>query len=99
MPSTPEMPSTPLPQLRFTLTDIVTLLPINRLPNPYFAERDQRVRARCFQNARISVFAIRSTLRRTGYKYYVALRKPPVNEKNRQLRFIFALENVNWTDD
>ena len=35
-------------------------------------------------------FAIRSTLRRHGYKRYVALRKPPLSDKNKALRLEFA---------
>ena len=37
-------------------------------------------------------------LQRTRYKRYVALRKPPISEKNRQLRLDFALEHINQTD-
>ena len=47
----------------------------------------------------IGEYAIRSALRRAGYKRYVALRKPPISEKNRQLRLEFALEHLNWTDE
>lgn len=44
-------------------------------------------------------YAIRSTLRRLGYRRYVAYRKPPISDKNRQLRLQFAYEHVNWTQD
>ena len=47
----------------------------------------------------ISESAVRSGLRRVGYKRYVALRKPLILEKNRQLRLEFALEHVNWSDE
>ncbi|KAL3424953.1 hypothetical protein PVAG01_04234 [Phlyctema vagabunda] len=47
----------------------------------------------------IGVSAIKSALRRIGYKRYVALRKPPISEKNARLRLKFALEYVNWTDE
>ena len=35
---------------------------------------------------------------RQARKRYVALRKPPISEKNRQLRLEFALEHLNWSD-
>jgi transposase len=43
--------------------------------------------------------AIRNTLRRHGYKRYVALRKPPISEKNRVLRLEFANQHINWTKE
>jgi len=30
--------------------------------------------------------------------HYIALRKPPIPEKNRLLRLIFALEHLEWTE-
>ena len=47
----------------------------------------------------ISVYTVRNALQRAGFKRYVALRKPPISEKNRKLRLDFALEYINWTDE
>jgi hypothetical protein len=47
----------------------------------------------------VSESAIRSALRRVGYRRYVALHKPPISEKNRQLRLEFALQHKDWTDE
>ncbi len=63
----------------------------------------------------VQASAIRSALRRVGYKVYsiipslqnfltilqryVALHKPPILEKNQKLRLEFALEYVNQTDE
>jgi hypothetical protein len=47
----------------------------------------------------ISPSTIRSSLRRVGYKRYVALRKPPISERNRQLHLQFALDHLDWTDE
>jgi len=43
-----------------------------------------------------SEYAIRYALRNAGFKRYVAYRKPPIIEKNRQLRLGNALERVHW---
>ncbi len=42
-----------------------------------------------------SEYAIRYALRNTGFKRYIAYRKPPITEKNRQLRLDNALERVH----
>ena len=47
-------------------------------------------------NQKYGESAIRSTLRRLGYKRYIALRKPPISEKNRLLRLAFAYEHRHW---
>ena len=41
--------------------------------------------------------AIRSALLREGFHRCLAMRKPPISEKNRQIRLQWALEHVNWT--
>lgn len=41
--------------------------------------------------------AIRTALLREGFHRRLAMRKPPISEKNRQLRLAWALEHVNWT--
>jgi len=43
------------------------------------------------------VYVIRNTLRRLGYRRYVAALKPPISEKNRRLRLQFALDHKDWT--
>jgi transposase len=43
-----------------------------------------------------SEYAIRYALRNAGFKRYVAYRKPPITEKNRQLRLNDALERIHW---
>lgn len=43
--------------------------------------------------------AIRSTLKRLGYRRYVALLKPPISENNRLLRLAFAHEHRDWSLD
>ncbi|KAL0936848.1 uncharacterized protein CTRU02_209064 [Colletotrichum truncatum] len=42
-------------------------------------------------------YAIRATLRRLGFKRYIARRKPPITEETRQKRLAWAHEYVNWT--
>ena len=41
--------------------------------------------------------AIRMALQREGFHRRLAMRKPPISEKNRQIRLNWALEHVNWT--
>ncbi|RDL37965.1 uncharacterized protein BP5553_05398 [Venustampulla echinocandica] len=41
--------------------------------------------------------AIRSALLREGFHRRLAMRKPPITEKNRQTRLQWALEHINWT--
>lgn len=50
-------------------------------------------------NAVFGVYAIRAALRRLGFHRYIARRKPPITEDNRQKRLAWALEHVNWTVD
>lgn len=50
-------------------------------------------------NGKYGQYTIRSTLRRFGYARYVAYAKPPISEKNRELRLEFALEHRNWTQE
>lgn len=42
-------------------------------------------------------YAIRYTLRRRGYRRYIARRKPPITEANRQKRLAWAQEHISWT--
>ena len=41
--------------------------------------------------------AIRTALLREGFHRRLAMRKPPISEKNRQIRLQWALEHVDWT--
>ena len=41
--------------------------------------------------------AIRTALLREGFYRRLAMRKPPITEKNRILRYNWAVEHVNWT--
>ena len=41
--------------------------------------------------------AIRTALLREGFHRRLAIRKPPITEKNRQIRLAWAEEHVNWT--
>lgn len=43
--------------------------------------------------------AIRSALLREGFHRRLAMRKPPISEKNRQLRLAWAIEHKEWTMD
>lgn len=45
----------------------------------------------------IGYYCVRSTLRRLGYKRYVARRKPPITEKTRKARLQWAEDHENWT--
>lgn len=45
----------------------------------------------------VGLYCIRSTLRRAGYKRYVARKKPPITEKNRVLRLQWARDHEHWT--
>lgn len=41
--------------------------------------------------------AIRTTLLREGFYRRLAMRKPPIIEKNQQIRLAWALKHVEWT--
>jgi len=41
---------------------------------------------------------VKGALHRLGYRRRVALRKPPISEKNRQARLEWAQEHLNWSD-
>jgi hypothetical protein len=43
------------------------------------------------------MYAIRSTLRRHGFKRYSAHRKPPLTPDQRDARLAWAQAHVNWT--
>jgi len=43
--------------------------------------------------------AIRSALLREGFHRRLAMRKPPISEKNQQIRLEWAREHVKWTMD
>lgn len=45
----------------------------------------------------VSADVIKDALGRRGYKRYIAMAKPPISEKNRQLRLAWAREHENWT--
>ncbi len=47
----------------------------------------------------VSENAIRYALKNQGFHRYIARRKPPISEKNRQLRLRWAQEHLNWTKD
>jgi hypothetical protein len=47
----------------------------------------------------VSPAAVRYALRKRGYSRRVALRKPPISEKNRQERLDWAHEREHWTED
>jgi hypothetical protein len=42
---------------------------------------------------------IKLTLRKLGYSRRVALRKPPISEKNRVLRLAWAREHIHWSKE
>jgi transposase len=44
-----------------------------------------------------SEHAIRSALKREGFTRRLAMRKPPISEKNRVLRLAWAHEHINWS--
>ena len=50
-------------------------------------------------NGKYSQYCIRSALRCNGFNRYIAYRKPPISEKNQQLRLQFALDHANWTPE
>jgi Transposase len=43
------------------------------------------------------VDAVKGCLERAGYRRYIARVKPPISEKNRELRLAWAHEHLNWT--
>ncbi len=45
----------------------------------------------------VGEYAIRSALRKAGFKRYMARTKPPLSEKNKRKRFEWAMEHRNWT--
>lgn len=48
-------------------------------------------------NAEYGAYVIRYTLRRLGFKRYVARKKPPITEANRVKRLNWALQHKDWT--
>lgn len=58
-----------------------------RLPKEIFPQRG------------VSEYAIRSGLRRRGFRRYIALAKPPLSPANKAKRLAFAQEHVNWSKD
>lgn len=50
-----------------------------------------------FAHWEVSEYAIRSGLRRRGFRRYIALAKPPLSPANQRKRLAFAEEHVNWT--
>lgn len=51
-----------------------------------------------FEN-RHKMWAIKKALYRLGFRRCLAWQKPPISEKNRQLRLAWAREHVNWTPE
>lgn len=49
--------------------------------------------------AKFGVWAIKNTLYRLGFRRRIARKKPPITEKNRQLRLAWAHEHANWTPE
>lgn len=45
----------------------------------------------------VSEHTIRSSLRKEGFKRYVARSKPPLSEKNKTARLEWAQAHINWT--
>jgi transposase len=50
-----------------------------------------------FASWRVGEYAIRSALRKEGFKRYVARAKPPLSERNKAIRLEWAQEHVSWT--
>jgi transposase len=49
-----------------------------------------------FSHWGVGEYAIRSSLRRRGYKRCVAYAKPPLTEANRQIRYSWAQAHIDW---
>ena len=47
----------------------------------------------------LSEHQVRHRLRRLGFKRYIALRKPPISERNRVARYAWAQEHRRWTKE
>jgi transposase len=45
----------------------------------------------------VGEYCIRHALRKLGYQRHIARVKPPISEKNRELRLAWALEHRDWT--
>jgi hypothetical protein len=52
-----------------------------------------------FCDGMFGMYAIRSTLRRHGFKRYSARRKPPLTPDQRDARLAWAQAHVNWTPE
>lgn len=50
-----------------------------------------------FLGIQVGLYCIRSTLRRLGFRRYVARRKPPLDERQKQIRKQWALAHQHWT--
>lgn len=57
----------------------------------------EQLRKELYSERDIGVEAIKYALRSRGYTRCVALRKPPISEKNRQIRLAWAHEHLEWT--
>jgi transposase len=58
-----------------------------------------RLATKVFPHWGVGEYAIRSSLRRAGYRRYIALAKPPLSEANRQKRLDWAREHIQWTPE
>jgi hypothetical protein len=58
-----------------------------------------RLATEIFPHWELSKYAIRSGLRRRGFRRYIALAKPPLSPANQRKRLAFAEEHVEWAKD
>jgi hypothetical protein len=47
----------------------------------------------------VSEHIIRQALEKRGFHRRIAMRKPPISEKNQKIRVKWAEEHVNWSDE
>jgi hypothetical protein len=59
----------------------------------------QRLASEAFPQWGVTEYAIRSGLRRRGFKRYIALAKPPLSEANQKKRLAFAEAHIGWTKE
>jgi transposase len=58
-----------------------------------------RLAKEVFPQWEVGEYAIRSALRRRGFKRYIALAKPPLSEANKIKRYTWTEEHVNWSKE
>jgi hypothetical protein len=91
------------PQRRSGRPPILTPSQINSLVEFVYISKANRRMAICQIPKALgwdcSEYAVQYALRRAGFAQYLAQRKPPISEANRQIRLRWATQHLHWTPE